>query len=257
MGAVWPLGRENLVSFLYVLHYSLHLPAFWGIDRWGVWLMGVIAAIWTLDCFTGLLLTLPPRRRAHGRGPATPRAGAGTGFWARWKPAWAVRWRAGAYKLNFDLHRAGSLWTWALLLTLAFTAFSLNFYRELFLPALSLVSQRTPTPLDALPGAPVTPRLDWDEALARARAEARAARLDGAGRRALPRAPARRVRVQFFRPEDGHGAGGAGTPSSTSTAATAACWASAGPGRARPPTCSCRRSSRCTRAASWACPGGC
>lgn len=202
-GALWPLGRENLISFLYVLHYSLHLPAAWGIDRWGVWLMGLIAAVWTVDCFTGLVLTLPPRRRA-----APVRAV--PSFWQRWKPAWMLRWGAGAYKLNFDLHRAGSLWTWALLLTLAFTAFSLNFYRELFLPAISLVSQRTPSPLDAVPGAAITPRLDWAEALARARGEA--ARLgwhEPAG--ALYHARFHGVYgVQFFRPEDGHGSGGAG-----------------------------------------------
>lgn len=28
-GALWPITRENFVSFLYKLHYSLHLPA-WG-----------------------------------------------------------------------------------------------------------------------------------------------------------------------------------------------------------------------------------
>src|SRR5450830_530613 len=97
-----------------------------------------------------------------------------------------------------------------LLLTLAFTAFSLNFYRELFLPAISLVSQRTPSPLDAVPGAAITPRLDWAEALARARAEA--ARLgwrEPAG--ALYHARFHGVYgVQFFRPEDGHGSGGVG-----------------------------------------------
>ncbi|HYG33103.1 MAG TPA: PepSY-associated TM helix domain-containing protein, partial [Methylophilaceae bacterium] len=62
-GAPWPVTSENLVSFLYVLHYSLHIPEMWGIDRWGMWLMGIIAVIWTLDCFVGFYLTLPSKRR--------------------------------------------------------------------------------------------------------------------------------------------------------------------------------------------------
>src|SRR3546814_605216 len=45
-GAPWPVTSENLVSFLYVLHYSLHIPEMWGVDRWGMWLMGIIAVIW-------------------------------------------------------------------------------------------------------------------------------------------------------------------------------------------------------------------
>ena len=39
------LSRENLLPFLYKLHYSLHIPEIWSIDRWGVWLLGVVAAI--------------------------------------------------------------------------------------------------------------------------------------------------------------------------------------------------------------------
>ena len=61
-GAVWPISSETFVSFLYVLHYSLHIPEFWGIDHWGLWLMGGIALIWTIDCFVGFYLTLPARR---------------------------------------------------------------------------------------------------------------------------------------------------------------------------------------------------
>lgn len=39
-----------------------------------------------------------------------------------------MRWRGGAYKLNFDLHRAGGLWLWAMLFVLAWSsvAFNLN-----------------------------------------------------------------------------------------------------------------------------------
>ena len=63
-GAVWPVTRENFVSFLYKLHYTMHIPEFWGSDRWGMRVLGVIAIIWTIDCFVGFYLTLPSRRRA-------------------------------------------------------------------------------------------------------------------------------------------------------------------------------------------------
>lgn len=210
-GAVWPVSKENIVSFLYVLHYSLHMPELWGIDRWGVWLMGVIALIWTVDCFTGFYLTLPARRRA--KAPAAA-AAPGKGWWQRWKPSWRVRWKGGPYKLHFDLHRAGSLWTWGLLLVVAFTAFSLNLYREVFFPAMSLVSQVTPSPFEVRKPAdedhPIAPRLGFAQVL------------DTAGREAARRGweePAGSVfyarafgvyGVDFFHPEDGHGAGGVG-----------------------------------------------
>jgi uncharacterized iron-regulated membrane protein len=103
----------------------------------------VIAVLWTIDCFTGTYLTFPANRRT---GAPTHRS-----WWQRWRPSWLVRRNAGNYKLNFDLHRAGSLWTWALLVILAFTAFSLNLYREVFYPLLSTVSSVTPTPFDTRP----------------------------------------------------------------------------------------------------------
>jgi uncharacterized iron-regulated membrane protein len=64
-GAAWPVTRENLVSFLYKLHYTMHIPEFWGSDRWGMRILGVIAIVWTIDCFVGFYLTLPARRRAR------------------------------------------------------------------------------------------------------------------------------------------------------------------------------------------------
>jgi uncharacterized iron-regulated membrane protein len=136
-GAVWPITRETFVSFLYRLHYTLHIPELWGSDRWGLWLMGGIAMLWMVDSFVGFYLTLPVRRKAAGKS-----------WWRRWQPAWKVRWQGGSSKLNFDLHRAFSLWTWALLFILAFTAFSLNLYNEIFYPVISKVSKVTPTPFD-------------------------------------------------------------------------------------------------------------
>lgn len=243
------LSRENLVSFLYKLHYSLHIPEMWGIDRWGIWLLGVIAVFWTVDCFIGFYLTLPVRRAARqpagaeraalavargsvSDGPGRAGNGADAGSargtsgsagaggetarsWARrWQPAWRVRWRSGSYKLNFDLHRALGLWTWVLLFVLAFTAFSLNLYREVFHPAMSLVSDVTPTPFDKLPPVdklnPIEAKLSFGHALALARSEA--------NRRGWE-APAGSIfyspdygiyGISFFHAGDDHGAAGVG-----------------------------------------------
>ena len=138
-GAVWPVTRATFVSFLYKLHYTMHIPEFWGSDRWGMRVLGVIAIIWTIDCFVGFYLTLPARRRARAeRAPAVARE-LGRGFWARWAPAWKIKSSGSAYRINFDIHRAFSLWTWALLFVIAFTAFSLNLYFEVFSPLMKTV----------------------------------------------------------------------------------------------------------------------
>ena len=215
-GAVWPVTRENFVSFLYKLHYSLHFPEMFGSDRWGIWLLGIIALAWTVDCLVAFYLTLPARRRnrSDGNERTVEMPQAGRSYWHRWKPAWLIRWRAGTYKLNYDLHRAFGLWTWILLFILAFTAFSLNLRREVFIPVLTSVSTLTPTPFDQRPRSPrhepITPELDFATVLTLAQAEA--------GKRGW-KEPAGRIGyfqnfgifgVDFHFPDADHGVGGAG-----------------------------------------------
>lgn len=173
-GAVWPITRETLVSFLYKLHFSLHFPEMGGTDRWGVWLLGGIALLWTLDCFVSLLLTLPAPRRSGAKTQAAESDEAGRrGFWSRWSRAWKIRRGQGTYKLNYDIHRAFGLWTWILLLVVAFTAFSLNLRREVFLPMLSTFSQVTPSPFDQRRPQPrhqpMVPGIGFAEVVERAR----------------------------------------------------------------------------------------
>jgi uncharacterized iron-regulated membrane protein len=206
-GAVWPITRETFVSFLYRLHYTLHIPALWGIDRWGVWLMGGIAMVWMADSFVGFYLTLPVRRQAGAGRP-------GKSWWQRWRPAWNVRWRGGGAKLNFDLHRAFSLWTWIVLFVLAFTAFSLNLYSEIFYPVMKTFTQVTPSPFDTRTPADrfhlVEPRVAFGDVAARAAAEAR---------RRHWAAPVGSIyysqefgiyMVSLYAPGDDHGSGGVG-----------------------------------------------
>lgn len=74
-------GPKNLMSFVYRLHlhYSLAL------DFAGVTVLGIVALAWTVDCFVGVYLTLPTRRR--GPRPAAVQAGGGRAWLARWWPA--------------------------------------------------------------------------------------------------------------------------------------------------------------------------
>jgi hypothetical protein len=78
----------------------------------------VAALIWTLDCFIGFFLAFPPGRRDNPASvPQNVRR-----WWWRWKPSWLVRWNSSQHKVTFDLHRAGGLWLWPLLLVFAWSA---------------------------------------------------------------------------------------------------------------------------------------
>ena len=110
-------GVKNLMPFVYRLHYSLAL------GDTAMLVFGIAALIWTIDCFIGFYLTMPVRQR--GANLAMPGLH-GQGWWRRWRPSWAVRWHASRYKLNFDLHRAGGLWLWPLLLVFAWSSVSFN-----------------------------------------------------------------------------------------------------------------------------------
>ena len=66
------LARENLLPFLYKLHYTMHIPDGWGIEL-GVWLMGIIGIVWFVDCFIALYLSFPNLRS--------------------WRKSLAFRWR--------------------------------------------------------------------------------------------------------------------------------------------------------------------
>jgi uncharacterized iron-regulated membrane protein len=211
------LSRRALMPFLRDLHESLHIPAFWGSDRWGYQFMGIVALVWLLDSFVALYLTLPLRRKqTAARGvPASldePPPANGPSWWRRWMPAWRVRWMAGAYKLNFDLHRAAGLWVWGVILVIAFTSFSLNLYREVFFPAMSLVSQVTPGPFETRPIAPlnqpIAPQIGFSQVLGLS--------YEQAARQEWERPPggifyARNLgfySVAFFHPGADHGSGG-------------------------------------------------
>lgn len=156
------LAKENIISFLYRLHYSLALPASTG--SLGGYILGITALVWSVDCIVSFYLTFPRRRRERASSSAKS-------WWSRWKPAWLIKLTAGAYRINFDIHRAFGLWTWAMLFVFAWSsvAFNLN---QVYTPTMNALFGVT-QPLTNLPARskPLNhPRFDWRAARAVGRA---------------------------------------------------------------------------------------
>jgi uncharacterized iron-regulated membrane protein len=188
------LSRQQVMPFLYKLHYSLHLPRASGIEL-GLWVMGIVAMVWLADAFIALAISFPSRKA--------------------WKKSLSFRLNKGGYRLNFDLHRSGGVWAWLLLVPLAMTAISMNLSREVVRPVVSVFSSladspfasRAPLAEGALPG------VARERVLASAEADARrlgiARPLGG-----LFYSPAFDVfGVGFYEPGKDHGDGGLGNPS--------------------------------------------
>ena len=127
-------GLTNLMQFIYRLHWGLAL------DRTGIWILGVAALVWTIDCVISLYLTLPIRRKVPAA-TAAPNVlqRRARSFWVRWKPAWRIKTSASTYRLNFDLHRAGGLWLWLALLVFAWSSVYMNLWDTVYTQATRLV----------------------------------------------------------------------------------------------------------------------
>lgn len=153
-------GWTNLMPFIYRLHQSLTL------DGTGTLVLGIVALLWFLDCFVGAYLTFPARRKMPLTPALSPLAGRGSPTWlARWRPAWKVRWLGGASKLNFDLHRAGGLWLWAMLAVLAWSSVGFNL-KEVYRPVMDALFTLQPSfrDLQKTAGPQPEPGIPWAEA---------------------------------------------------------------------------------------------
>jgi uncharacterized iron-regulated membrane protein len=193
-GAV-SLARENLLPFLYKLHYSMHLPDAFGL-RLGTLFMGVVAIVWVFDTLLALWISFPSR--------------------ASWRQSFAFRWRAGGYRLTFDLHRSGGIWLFLLVLTLAVTSVAMNLREQVVRPLVAQFSTLAPSPFAersaAAPEQPLEPSIPPERILA-------AARLEGL-RRGWLTPPGGLLTstefgvygVGFYAPGNSHGDGGLGNP---------------------------------------------
>jgi uncharacterized iron-regulated membrane protein len=150
-------GMVNLMPFVFRLHYSLAL------GNVGSFLFGVVALLWTIDCFVGAYLTLPAPRTVGRRGFAV--------WLARWKPAWLVR-GGQLFSWVFTWHRASGLWVWVMLLVFAWSAVGLNLH-QVYGPLMKAVVGLEEWPSDRLPtyDPPLAePGLEWREARRRGQA---------------------------------------------------------------------------------------
>jgi len=138
-------GLINLIPFIYRLHRDL------AAGPTGVLILGVISLVWTVDCFLALYLTLPLTL---------------VRFWRRWFRSWRVRRSDNSFRLNFDLHRAGSLWSWPLLVIFAWSAVMMNLPRTYDVVTGGLFDYQSSSNVIAsvAPRPNETPRLDWSEA---------------------------------------------------------------------------------------------
>jgi uncharacterized iron-regulated membrane protein len=138
-------GLINLVPFVYSLHRDL------AAGPTGVLILGVISLVWTVDCFLALYLTLPLTLAQ---------------FCRRWFRSWRVRRSNNSFRLNFDLHRAGSLWSWPLLVIFAWSGVMMNLPRTYDVVTSSLFDYRSLSKViaSAAPRPNETPRLGWSEA---------------------------------------------------------------------------------------------
>jgi uncharacterized iron-regulated membrane protein len=149
-------GSLNLLPFLYRLHFSLAL------EKTGRLILGIVALIWTLDCFIGAYLTFPSKQRR-----SSVRLQSKSNSWVtRWWRAWKVRWQGGSAKVNFDLHRAGGLWLWVMLFIFAWSSVAFNL-RDVYYPVMGAVfaKQRFGEDIPRLPKPLITPTLDANAAL--------------------------------------------------------------------------------------------
>ncbi len=154
-------GTKNLMPFAYRLHYSLAL------GEVGSLLFGIIALLWTFDCFVGAYLTFPPRQAGVVNPPnAAPRRG----WWRCWWQSWKVK-TGGLFKTTFTFHRASGLWLWALLFVFAWSAVGLNL-QPVYHPVMNATFGMGPQVRQMLPkrDTPLAaPKLDWQAAHARGR----------------------------------------------------------------------------------------
>lgn len=94
------LDTRHIIPFLVKLHYTLILGDF------GKWLLGIAALLWLLDHFWAVYLSFPSSKQ--------------------WRKSFQFRYQAGGHKLNFDLHRSGSMWFLPVLLALSLSSVYLN-----------------------------------------------------------------------------------------------------------------------------------
>ncbi|WP_114700512.1 PepSY-associated TM helix domain-containing protein [Psychrobacter proteolyticus] len=102
----------------------------------GKLLLGIVALVWTINCFIGFYLTFPRAIKKKAKNQTSPKKRAS--FLKRWLPAWKIRTKSNMFKLNYDLHHAFGLWLWGILFVIAWSSVGFNL-REVYQPVMHAV----------------------------------------------------------------------------------------------------------------------
>lgn len=185
------LDRKQWLPMLYRFHYTLMLPVIHGVNL-GIWLMGLLALAWSVDCVVALWLSFPKL--------------------ASWRKSLAFRWSQRGYKLIFDLHRSTGVWIWLFLLAIAVSSFSLNL-PQLARSMVGAVSTLSVSPYQrAKPPAADRTWISREQAVKIAEAEARRRGWQMPSGGLYHFVPGGIYGVGFFEPGDDHGGSGLGNP---------------------------------------------
>ncbi|OZC04712.1 PepSY-associated TM helix domain-containing protein [Rubricoccus marinus] len=111
------LDRQHAMDVVYGLHVDLLM------GHTAAWLLGLLGILWALDHIAGAALALPRL--------------------SKWKRSFVVKWKAGGYRRDYDLHRAVGLWLLPVTLMLALSGAYFNWY-DYAEAAASTVSELTP-----------------------------------------------------------------------------------------------------------------
>ena len=103
----------------------------------GKLILGIIALVWTINCFIGFYLTFP-RAVKKNQVSRQERAKKRASLLKRWLPAWKIRRKTNTFKLNYDMHHAFGLWLWLMLLVIAWSSVGFNL-QQVYKPVMQAV----------------------------------------------------------------------------------------------------------------------
>jgi uncharacterized iron-regulated membrane protein len=111
------------------------------LGDFGKLLLGVIALLWTINCFIGFYLTFPRavnNKRALQKTVSKTALKKRASVLKRWLPAWKIRRETNTFKLNYDVHHAFGLWLWLMLFVIAWSSVGFNL-KSVYQPVMQVV----------------------------------------------------------------------------------------------------------------------
>ncbi len=103
--------------------------------------LGIVALVWTINCFIGFYLTFPRAVKSNKAAIESLKTSSDkkrASFFKRWLPAWKIRRKTNTFKLNYDLHHAFGLWLWLMLFVIAWSSVGFNL-KSVYQPVMQAV----------------------------------------------------------------------------------------------------------------------